>query len=48
MLEAEAHRLRHRVHEKLMRAFSPVFSGRVRVSEEPSAAEVRQRSLLEE
>ncbi|MGI8727190.1 MAG: hypothetical protein ACR2K6_05855 [Solirubrobacterales bacterium] len=49
LLGVEAQQLRHRVHEKLMRAFldPAVFSGRVRVSEEPSAADVRQRSLLD-
>ena len=44
----EMQMLRHRVHEKLLRAFldPAVFDGRVRVSEAPSAAGARQETLL--
>ena len=44
----EAQRLRHSVHERLMRAFldPAVFDGRVRVIEAPSAATVRGQGVL--
>lgn len=46
----EAQRLRHSVHERLMRAFldPAVFDGRVRVIEAPSSAGVRQQGVLGE
>lgn len=46
-LVLEAQLLRHRVHEKLMRAFldPAVYDGRVRVAEAPSSAVPRQGTL---
>ncbi len=48
-MHLETQGLRHRVHEKLMRAFldPAVFDGRVRVHEDPApGAGGRQESLL--
>jgi hypothetical protein len=49
-LRHEAQSLRHRAHEKLMRAFldEEVYDGRVRVEPERRRADGRQRSLLDE